>query len=162
METVCSVEGCERRAYARTWCNAHYVRWQKYGDVTVDLRARRRGEAKRFWALVEKTETCWIWTGTKSPSGYGKFWTDDGRTARPHRWAYQHEVGPIPAGMTLDHLCHSKDRACPGGPACPHRACVRPDHLEPVTGRVNTGRGGNAQKTHCRKGHPYDEENTYV
>jgi hypothetical protein len=146
----CSVDGCGRPAYARTWCTTHYVRWQKYGDVTVDMRRlNRRGEAARFWDLVEKTDTCWTWIGSRNVSGYGKFWTDDGRTVRPHRWAYEQEVGPIPVGLQLDHLCKN-------------RACVRPDHLEPVTGKVNTERGSRATATHCKHGHEFTPENTYI
>lgn len=60
--------------------------------------------------------------------------------------------GPIGAGMVIDHLCRN-------------RACVNPGHLEVVTVRVNTLRGHtiqatNANKTHCKRGHPFDEANT--
>ena len=55
--------------------------------------------------------------------------------------------------MPLDHLCR-------------HRHCVRPEHLEPVTSKVNTRRSNvglnSANKTHCPHGHEYDEENTLV
>jgi len=69
-----------------------------------------------------------------------------------HRYVYEQEVGPIPDGLTLDHLCRN-------------RACVNPDHLEPVTMRVNTLRGEtitarNAAKTRCDKGHEFTPENT--
>jgi hypothetical protein len=26
---------------------------------------------ERFWAKVNKTETCWLWTGAKHEKGYG-------------------------------------------------------------------------------------------
>ena len=71
-----------------------------------------------------------------------------------HRFVYQLLVGPIPDGLVLDHLCHNDDPKCPGGVTCPHRACVYPSHLEPVTQAKNSQRE-KAQRTHCPQGHPY-------
>ena len=101
---------------------------------------------ERFWAKVNKTETCWLWTGARS-RGYGSFPMDG--LGGAHRWAYLHLVGPIPEGLELDHLCRV-------------RHCVRPDHLEPVTHAENMRRGvwNNRLKTHCVHGHPFDEANT--
>jgi len=58
---------------------------------------------QRFWAKVQKTSTCWLWTASIS-DGYGQFWFD-GRMIYAHRWAYEAVYGPIPAGLTIDHLC---------------------------------------------------------
>lgn len=81
----------------------------------------------RFIEKVDRSGECWIWTAAKKPNGYGQFHA--GRTmVRAHRWAYEHLVGPIPADMTLDHLCRV-------------RACVNPAHLEPVTNAENHHRG---------------------
>jgi len=107
--------------------------------------------ADRFWLKVEKTETCWLWRGAITKFGYGQT-SDRGRSIPAHRAAYELEVAPIPEGLHLDHLCRVRN-------------CVRPDHLEPVTPRVNLLRGqtnaaANAAKTECPQGHPYDEENT--
>lgn len=102
---------------------------------------------------------CWVWGGTvqRSPkrgrSGYGQI-TIKRKTCLVHRVVYELLVGPIPAGLTLDHLCLNK-------------SCINPVHLEPVTVRENQLRAGvpwavNALKTHCVNGHAFDKANTYV
>lgn len=103
-------------------------------------------------------DPCWLWWGAKV-RGHGRMdvgSTVDGtaRTVQVHREAYENLVGPIPRGLTLDHLCRV-------------RHCCNPDHLEPVTNGENVLRGDgltaiNARKTHCPAGHPYDAANTYV
>jgi hypothetical protein len=115
----------------------------------------RRRTISEFWEKVERSDGCWIWTGYLHPSGYGQWWLPkpDGHRAYAHRFAYEQIVGPIPDGLTLDHLCRN-------------RACVNPVHLEPVTNRENILRGSgrsavNVRKTECPKGHPYTAENTY-
>lgn len=105
-------------------------------------------------------DACWPWTGCVDKEGYGRY-ADD----RAHRVMYKRKVGPIPSGLTLDHTCHS--RACVGGFACPHRRCVNPAHLEPVTRPVNTHRGNapsirNLSASTCRNGHPRTTKNTHV
>jgi hypothetical protein len=87
-----------------------------------------------------------------------------------HRLTYTLLIGPIPAGQTLDHLCHNADHSCPGGRTCPHRACVNPSHMEPVRAGENQRRGRgpantkrrHAAVTHCPQGHPYTLENTLL
>ncbi len=107
---------------------------------------------------------CWIWTGQKQDSGYGRLGID-GTTKVAHKFFYEQLVGPVPEGMVLDHLCHTESD-CPGGPACPHRPCVNPAHLEPVTQKENINRGNTAKrmssKTHCPQGHEYNVENTKI
>lgn len=118
----------------------------------------------RFWEKVSREGECWIWSASTYDNGYGQF-TVLGKPIKAHRWAYQNLVGRIPAGMQLDHLCHTNDKSCLDGKDCPHRRCVNPAHLQPVAGRVNTLRGRgiaghNARKTHCDTGHPFDAGNT--
>lgn len=101
-----------------------------------------------FESRVLKIEGCWIWQGPVHHTGYGGF----GRSRFAHRYSYETFIGPIPDGLQLDHLCRN-------------RACVRPDHLEPVTMRDNLLRGQgpsalHSRKTHCPKGHAYDLLNT--
>lgn len=114
---------------------------------------------------IDPTTGCWVWQGYVR-SGYGIIGVTEGgipsvRTA--HRIAYERLVGPVPEGLDLDHLCHTRDLLCPGGIACPHRRCVNPDHLEPVTRRENAHRGrGRHGQTHCKWGHEMTPENTMI
>lgn len=100
-----------------------------------------------LWRRIEKTDACWVWTGALDREGYPV-----GRvnqvTVRVHRVVYAREVGPIPEGFEVDHVCQV-------------RRCVRPDHLEAVTGAENRRRQGAAVVV-CRNGHPYTELTTYV
>lgn len=117
------------------------------------MEATRRTWPERFWAKVEKTETCWIWLGRKTHDGYGTVWFD-GRQHVVHRIAYEMHAGPIPDGLQIDHVCRN-------------RSCVNPAHMEPVTQRENIRRGVspaglNARKTHCKRGHEFTPDNTGI
>lgn len=118
----------------------------------------------RFWERVrEREDGCWEWTGLLTEAGYGRA-SSPFKTQKAHRWAYLALVGPAD-GLGLDHLCHNRDAACLGGIACPHRRCVNPVHLEPVTNAVNVLRGKtlagrHKAKTHCPDDHEYTPENT--
>jgi hypothetical protein len=122
----------------------------------VRIGGRVRGPVEpRFWAKVQKTETCWLWTGNKNPKGYGIFYI--GPTMKDftpaHRFSYGLLVGSVPDGLQLDHLCRI-------------RHCVNPAHLEPVTNRENILRGNgptarHARQTECKHGHQFDKENTH-
>jgi hypothetical protein len=88
------------------------------------------------------TSPCWIWQLAIQNKGYGVV-GESGRkrTARmrlAHVVYYEQKYGPVPEGFELDHLCHSP-KTCYG--KCPHRACINPDHQEPVTHAVNLQRG---------------------
>lgn len=95
--------------------------------------------------MVEKTDTCWNWTGCTTADGYGRFFGyKTFGTSLPHKAAWQELNGEVPAGLELDHLCSN-------------RTCVRPDHLEPVTHVENIRRAWD-RKTHCPNGHAYTPE----
>lgn len=99
---------------------------------------------------------CWIWQGHINRQGYGLLWvgsrTTTRRLMRAHRVVYEMVRGPVARGLELDHLCRV-------------RACVNPDHLEPVTHAENLRRGEgigaqNRRKTHCKRGHEFTPTNT--
>lgn len=151
--STCSIDGCTKKSRKRGWCDMHYQRW--YSSAAF-VRLERPTSAERFWAKVNKTESCWLWTGALYSNGYGHFRVQlhSGLSPLAHRWAYMQLVGLIPEGLELDHLCRVRN-------------CVNPAHLEPVIHRENQRRGEgacaiHARKTHCPQGHPYDETNTSV
>ncbi len=76
---------------------------------------------------------CWVWQLHKSVDGYGRK-TSHKKPRSAHRFYYERYVGPIPEGLTLDHLCRV-------------RACVNPSHLEPVPWLVNLRRGSKTRIT---------------
>lgn len=101
---------------------------------------------------IIRTATCWLWAGYRHPNGYGQV-SIDKRKWLTHRYVYSTLVGPIPEGLTLDHLCRV-------------RACCNPEHLEPCTLATNILRGEgpparNARATHCKRGHEFTTDNIY-
>lgn len=108
---------------------------------------------KRFWAKVDQSGECWNWTASCDRKGYGRFTVAHDVKVGAHRFAYEQVVGAIPDGLDLDHLCRN-------------RACVNPNHLEPVSHKENVRRGESwltsASKTHCPSGHEYAGGNLYV
>lgn len=112
-----------------------------------------------FWARVDRRgpDDCWPWLGTINRYGYGQ-WRNKARS--PHRFVHELVVGPIPAGLVMDHLCHNRDLACIGGPDCRHRRCVNPAHLEPVTRRENMHRAPYVARPQCKHGHARNAVNT--
>jgi hypothetical protein len=158
---VTSCEHCEQPVLARGWCSKHYSRWRVHGDPLAIKTLRGVPEEERFWRQVRKTDTCWLWTGPVVMT-YGHLLLTGQVRVLAHRYSYELLVGSIPDGLELDHTCHDP-KTCQ--PPCPHRLCVNPAHLEPVTRAENNRRSGglgtvNAAKTHCPHGHPYDEVNT--
>src|SRR5689334_8336917 len=134
-QRICVAEGCDREAvkHQKTLCKKHDSRRRRNGDPNVDRRYRASAEvtASRFWVKVDKGGPlgCWIWTASINVDGYGQFIVYDagrkrGLSIPAHRVAWQLVRGSIPQDLYIDHLCRT-------------RSCVNPEHLEPVTNKVN-------------------------
>lgn len=75
---------------------------------------------------------CWLWAGalsSGSKGGYAYIWhRERGRVECAHRVSWELFRGPVPEGMTIDHICRVRN-------------CVRPDHLRVATHRENVMAG---------------------
>lgn len=132
-------------------------------------------DVRRFMGMTRSESGCLFFTRYVNPkTGYGMFGLRCQVTVLAHRFAYTIWRGPIPARMTIDHLCHNeaaREGLCPGG-TCIHRSCVWPWSLLPTTLLANQqsspaySHGGgenhrNARKDCCDHGHPFTRANTY-
>lgn len=121
------------------------------GIVLVDCRCGRTTmllashPLLRFSKYILIGEECWEWTAYKDAHGYGRFWLGNGKRGTASRAAWRLFVGPIPPGFEVDHVCKNP-------------SCVNPTHLRAITKSENLG-NRNLAKTHCRNGHPLDDDN---
>ena len=112
----------------RGWIKGQHYRFVHNHNSRVPI------EIRLMEGIELSGDGCWLWTKSIDYGGYGRI-GQRGVNARAHRVSYEHFVGPIPDGLSLDHLCRN-------------RRCVNPDHLEPVTGSENTRRGIAAGNNH--------------
>lgn len=159
-DAICSILDCGRPVKSRGLCSMHYQR------ARINYQPPTQHEIwqsllRRFWEQVNKNGPipsnrpelgpCWIWRGKPHAGGYGRI-ASQHHTYPAHRLSYEIAKGPMPDDLVPDHLCCNP-------------ICVNPDHLEAVTEAVNILRGTspwglNSRKTHCPRGHAYDEHNT--
>lgn len=71
--------------------------------------------ASRFWAKVDKTDSCWLWTAGKFGTGYGAIVVSR-KVEKAHRISWELAHGPVPDGLYVLHKCDV-------------RSCVNPEHL---------------------------------
>jgi len=108
-----------------------------------------------FSNRINKTDSCWLWTGTLFKQGYARV-TFKGKRLKGHRVSYELYKGPIPEGLQINHT-HSGNKHC-----------VNPEHLYAGTQTDNMrdivkhGTNPQANKTHCPKGHEYNNINCRV
>lgn len=124
-QPTCSMDGCEMRPHGHGLCVSHYSRWRKNGDPSVvrrlmprpneDAATRRQRHLMRFWQRVDKSGDCWLWMGARDRDGYGQF-SIGPKQSKAHRFAYEIEYGPLPAGRLVCHTCDNPP-------------CVRYHHL---------------------------------
>ena len=119
---ACSADGCGKRRYSKGLCQVHYQRARRGGGLELN----QVSLAERITSRIETVGDCWVWQGAPGRNGYGRISVRN-RLEYVHRVAYEQFIGPIPAGLTIDHLCMV-------------RLCVNPDHLEPVSRAENTRR----------------------
>jgi hypothetical protein len=119
----CAFDECERDAVCKGYCDKHYRRVLRRGDVN-DYGSRKVAEGdaiERFHQKYEINESgCWMWTGGTRPNSkgvpYPRHWTDDFKSIGAHRFSFELVHGEIPQSM---YVCHK----------CDTPLCVNPDHL---------------------------------
>lgn len=129
----CSVDGCDSAVFSNGFCQLHYGRVRRIGST--ELPSRESTHDRLFNHVDETSGGCLQWQGHQAKNGYGVLSVEN-RIQYAHRLAYELAVGPIPAEMTIDHLCFN-------------RMCINPNHLEVVT-RAENNRRANRRRFHGR------------
>lgn len=113
----------------------------------------------RLWSRVQKSKGCWLWLGAHDTKGYGAIGAGGrgGKVLKVHALVYTLLVADIPQSNEIHHKCENV-------------GCCNPDHLISLTRKEHGSIPHSNRKkpplrkkgTHCAKGHPFDEANTYV
>jgi len=162
----CEVEGCENPINYMGMCAKHTGRFlsgrdlhaasqheKTYKERFMEKVDKRGGFPASPYAWDESMGECWNWTaarrGMKGTCAheYGAFRMNQ-KQMYAHRAGYEIFIGPIPEGLSLDHLCRNT-------------LCVNPSHMEPCTLRENQLRR-EGMRTHCKNGHEMSKENTVI
>lgn len=150
---VCAVKECPRSVAKRGYCNMHYLRLKRTGDVGEAAPRAYPGlpAVERFWFKVDRDgpihprlgTPCWLWTAGKFNTGYGSFKDGHARSdVLAHRFSNQLAVSqtmfapwmPLPSEIEIDHRCHVPE-------------CVNPQHLRAATRKQQSEHLGGPMRT---------------
>lgn len=113
----------------------------------------RKTIEEKLYLQIDYTDTCWLWNGPVNEHGYGRVYHGRGGAKYAHRVSWELFNGVIDTSLCVLHKCDTP-------------RCVNPLHLFLGTRRDNVldmdakGRRVFRTRTHCAKGHPFDEKNT--
>ncbi len=162
INSMCAFPGCTKKRVAKGFCPAHWYQ-QRHGKTLRPLFQTQRPYGSPPRIICDEVPCnvpwlsgfCHVPRGDKLHKGYHRVHGEDGKKILVHRLCWIREIGPIEDGLMIDHQCRN-------------RACCNTDHLRVVTRLVNTMENvvGSAwqltkAQTHCKRGHPFDEANTY-
>lgn len=132
---LCSIVGCGRKHYAKTYCQKHYDLWRRRGSAEAEPNRLYTPE-ERFRTYTEWQGDCLVWTKATDSDGYGIIRVGDSYKGS-HRYAWERVHGTLPPEIKIDHTCHN-------------RVCVNIKHLRESTNAENTR---NRKSGHGSTGH---------
>jgi len=150
---ICNFNGCERKAVCKGYCDKHYRRLLKRGNVNdYGSRLILEGSAEEKFHMkyqVDNESGCWLWTGSSRPNSKGVLYprhtNDAGQSISAHRFSHEIYKGPVDE----KYVCHT----------CDTPLCVNPDHLVAETHQWNMMDMKNKGRSYKGKG---EEANSSV
>lgn len=112
----------------------------KFGQGQIRRNWNKKPLDVRFWKHVNKTSTCWLWTGSLDKLGYGRINDGSGSPKLSHRVSLMIHGVEVPNNMCVLHICDNP-------------TCVNPNHL-----KVGTKHDNNTDMANKRRS-AYGEKN---